>query len=237
MRSVARHLVPNIRRVPRIHLPVRSRQVPRSLASKKPRAQHSVILDFDYRIVFENNSYLMCCKQITRVGATKSLGIEDYHWKGAAVQIVAIISPESIGGVSRVCRSIALQRPRHRAGRRESVRNHRAVRSRIYQGFFFLKEMPNIQRQRDAEIMKASAIPETALHNPIPVRTQFSHNICYISAVDIDVNTNWLYMSKLKTRPFHPVDVAVDLTGWYIVFANSTQGSENVHLKRHHPWD
>ena len=56
--------------------------------------------------------------------------------------------------------------------------------------------------------MKASAIPETALHNPIPVRTQFSHNnLTFISAVDIDVDTNWLCMLKLKTRPFHPVDI------------------------------
>ena len=65
MRSVARQMVPRSRRVPRIHL------LARSLASKKPRAQHSVILDFDYRIVFENDSNLMCCKQIIRVGATR----------------------------------------------------------------------------------------------------------------------------------------------------------------------
>ena len=77
--------------------------------------------------------------------------------------------------------------------------------------------------------MKASAVPETALHNPVPVRTQFSHNrFLFISAVDIDVGINWLYLLKLKTRPFHPIDVVVDPTGWYIVFANSTQGSASM---------
>ena len=77
--------------------------------------------------------------------------------------------------------------------------------------------------------MKASAIPETALHNPVLIRTQFPYNkFLFLSAVDIDVGINWLYRLTLKTRPIHPIDVAVDRTGWYIVFANSTQGPANV---------
>ena len=42
------------------------------------------------------------------------------------------------------------------------------------------------------------------------------------------MSINRLYKLKLKARPFHPVGVAVDGTGWYIVFANSTQGSANM---------
>lgn len=35
-------------------------------------------------------------------------------------------------------------------------------------------------------------------------------------------------MSTLKTRRFDPVDVGVDSTGWYIVFADSAEGSADM---------
>ena len=89
--------------------------------------------------------------------------------------------------------------------------------------------MPNIQKRRDAEVVKPSAVPETALHSLVPVRTQFSHDIFFFNlVVDIDVGINRLYKFDLNARPFHPLDVAVDRTGWYIVFANSTQGFANM---------
>ena len=89
--------------------------------------------------------------------------------------------------------------------------------------------MSDIPKGRDTEIVEASVIPETALHSPVAIRTQFSHgNFLFTSAIVIDVSINWLYMLKLKARPFHPVAVAVNPTGWYIVFANSTQSSANM---------
>ena len=84
--------------------------------------------------------------------------------------------------------------------------------------------MPNLQKTRDAAIMKASINPRMALHSPVLMRTKVLHDkFLFISAVDVSVGVNWLWMLKEKAKPFNPVEVAVDSTGWYIVFEDSTQ--------------